>query len=197
MVETLLLRQTKRRRARKLARFYGILTVFVFSVYFCAGFFLHPLFLVSDVREKIRAVSLTNELSPLATDAEKDQDLAKDIEAVDYDVAQAYFDEDIRYLVTKKSKSGFTIFLNKKAPRELEFSWVALAVKGGKTFHSEAVKESTGNVKDISVAPIEMTSSELEVSPSDSVTNPATGDIPVGDTLIDSPVISDPVAPSE
>ena len=52
-------RQQKQRRARKLARFYGILTVFVFSVYFLAGFFLHPLFLVSDIREKIRAVADT------------------------------------------------------------------------------------------------------------------------------------------
>ena len=46
-------------RARKLARLYGILTVFVFSFYFLAGFFLHPLFLVSDVREKIRAIADT------------------------------------------------------------------------------------------------------------------------------------------
>ncbi len=59
MEAKLIPRQQKRRRARKLARFYGILTVFVFSVYFLAGFFLHPLFLVSDIREKIRAVADT------------------------------------------------------------------------------------------------------------------------------------------
>lgn len=44
---------------RKLARLHGLLTVFVFGVYFSAGFFLHPSFLVSDIREKIRAVADT------------------------------------------------------------------------------------------------------------------------------------------
>lgn len=44
-------------RARKYTRLYGILTTLVFSIYFSAGFFLHPSFLVSDIREKIRAVA--------------------------------------------------------------------------------------------------------------------------------------------
>ncbi len=49
----------RRLRIRKLARAHGLLTVLVFSVYFAAGFFLHPSFLVSDVREKARAIADT------------------------------------------------------------------------------------------------------------------------------------------
>lgn len=49
----------QRSRIRKLARLHGLLTLFVFSVYFSAGFFLHPSFLMSDIREKIRAVADT------------------------------------------------------------------------------------------------------------------------------------------
>lgn len=46
-------------RIRKLARAHGVLTMLVFSVYFSAGLFLHPTFLVSDVREKITVMADT------------------------------------------------------------------------------------------------------------------------------------------
>lgn len=46
-------------RARKLARLYGIATTLVLSVYFSAGFFLHPTFLISDIREKIHVFADT------------------------------------------------------------------------------------------------------------------------------------------
>ena len=49
----------RRLRIRKLARAHGLLTMLVFSVYFSAGFFLHPSFLVSDVREKVSAIADT------------------------------------------------------------------------------------------------------------------------------------------
>ena len=49
----------RRLRIHKLARAHGLLTVLVFSVYFSAGFFLHPSFLVSDVREKVGAIADT------------------------------------------------------------------------------------------------------------------------------------------
>jgi len=41
---------------------------------------------------------------------------------------------NITYLVTRKSTKGFTILLNKPAPTDLRFSWIALAVKNAKTF---------------------------------------------------------------
>ena len=44
------------------------------------------------------------------------------------------FAENLQYLVTRKSVRGFTIVVSKSAPRELQFSWIALAVKGAKVF---------------------------------------------------------------
>jgi fibronectin-binding autotransporter adhesin len=44
------------------------------------------------------------------------------------------FADDIKFLVTDKNEQGFTIVLNRPAEHEVKFSWVALAVKGAKTF---------------------------------------------------------------
>ena len=48
--------------------------------------------------------------------------------------AQAVFANGVTYLVTNKSDNGFTILLNKPAPADVTFSWIALAVNGAKTF---------------------------------------------------------------
>ncbi len=55
-------------------------------------------------------------------------------------VSEALFDQDIRFLITKKSVKGFTIILNKPAPRDVQFSWIALAVKGARTATSSQVQ---------------------------------------------------------
>ena len=49
---------------------------------------------------------------------------------------QLLFDSDIRYIVSNKSAKGFTIRLNKPAPFDVQFSWMALAIKDAKTFFS-------------------------------------------------------------
>jgi hypothetical protein len=41
---------------------------------------------------------------------------------------------DVRYIISNKSVHGFTIRLNAKAPEDIRFSWIALAVKDAKTF---------------------------------------------------------------
>jgi hypothetical protein len=46
----------------------------------------------------------------------------------------AIFDLDIRYIVTRVSTTGFVIRLNKPAPFDVEFDWLALAVKNPKIF---------------------------------------------------------------
>jgi hypothetical protein len=46
---------------------------------------------------------------------------------------EAIFNNDVRFLITKKSTKGFTITLNKPAPRDIQFSWITLAVKGART----------------------------------------------------------------
>ncbi len=50
----------------------------------------------------------------------------------------AYPESNLRFIVTEKSERGFTIFLNQAAPRDLQFSWVALAVHDSKTYRSQS-----------------------------------------------------------
>jgi len=49
---------------------------------------------------------------------------------------EAIFVDDVRYVVTGVSPTGFTIRLNKPAPGDITFSWIALAVKNPKLFES-------------------------------------------------------------
>ncbi|MDO8496095.1 MAG: hypothetical protein Q7S43_01435, partial [bacterium] len=46
------------------------------------------------------------------------------------------FSNDIRHIITNKSTKGFTVKLNKPAPFDIQFSWIALAIKNAKTFFS-------------------------------------------------------------
>lgn len=46
------------------------------------------------------------------------------------------FANNISYVITAKSTKGFTILLNKPAPIDINFSWIALAVKNPKIFSS-------------------------------------------------------------
>jgi hypothetical protein len=79
-------------------------------------------------RQPIVAVTLTNDKSPLL-DGKADDSLKADVALVEEDYLNKIFDTDVKYIVTEKSENGFTIVLNKKAPDDLQFSWVAVAVK--------------------------------------------------------------------
>jgi hypothetical protein len=46
------------------------------------------------------------------------------------------FNNDIRYVVTRKSVNGFTILLNKNATSDIKFSWTAFIVKDPNVFFS-------------------------------------------------------------
>ena len=50
---------------------------------------------------------------------------------------QAIFGKDIRFLIANASTTGFTIFLNKAVDEDVEFNWIALAVKGAKKHESK------------------------------------------------------------
>ncbi|MDQ5952250.1 MAG: hypothetical protein QG626_377, partial [Patescibacteria group bacterium] len=54
------------------------------------------------------------------------QALAADLAATQ----AAYLSGDIRYVITEKSETGFTIVLSQPATVDLHFSWIALAIKG-------------------------------------------------------------------
>ena len=50
--------------------------------------------------------------------------------------AQTFLAEGVTYVVTNKSKFGFTIVLSKPAPSDVKMSWTALAVRNATTFMS-------------------------------------------------------------
>ncbi|MFH1455274.1 MAG: tail fiber domain-containing protein, partial [bacterium] len=54
-------------------------------------------------------------------------------------VGDSIFNNDIRYIITKKSTKGFTILLNKNTSEDITFSWIALAVKNAKTSEFNSV----------------------------------------------------------
>ncbi|MBX4200195.1 hypothetical protein KW790_01930 [Candidatus Parcubacteria bacterium] len=90
----------------------------------------------------------------------------------------AIFDNDIRYIVTKKSVHGFTILLNKPAPGDVGFSWTAFATKGGTLFTS----------RDVTVSPIVVETSVLPDASGTSTTTSTTTTEISGDASTVSPV---------
>jgi hypothetical protein len=81
---------------------------------------------------------------------------------IDDTEASELFGNDVRFIVTSKDQTGFTILLNKNAPRDIRFSWNALSVKDPAVF--ESVFE--GLIIDPIPDPIE----DEEVSPEDTPT---------------------------
>jgi hypothetical protein len=55
---------------------------------------------------------------------------------VDDTEANTLFSNDVRFIIVGKDQTGFTILLNKNAPRDVRFSWNALAVKDPSIFES-------------------------------------------------------------
>jgi hypothetical protein len=85
--------------------------------------------------QPVIAANLTNDADPSAktiTDSAQLQVL----EDIQQQQAQAMFSSNIQFAVINKNENGFTIYLNKPATQNLEFSWIALAVLNAQTFSS-------------------------------------------------------------
>jgi hypothetical protein len=50
---------------------------------------------------------------------------------------QEFFGNDVRFLISNASTTGFTIFINKPTDKDIHFNWIALAVKNAKLFTSQ------------------------------------------------------------
>jgi hypothetical protein len=57
-------------------------------------------------------------------------------DAIDDAIATELFNAGVQSIVVEKDTTGFTILLNKNAPRDIRFSWSALAVRDPKVFES-------------------------------------------------------------
>jgi hypothetical protein len=87
------------------------------------------------LEQPIVNVTLTVDSDPLLkteTDTNKIQEI-KDAQA---QTIKDLFAANVQFLVVNKSEKGFTITLKDKATQDINFSWVALAVKNAKTFFS-------------------------------------------------------------
>ena len=63
---------------------------------------------------------------------------------------QALFGNDVRFLITNATTTGFTIILNKPAPEDIHFNWIALMVKDARTVESA----TSTPVVDLPVEPV-------------------------------------------
>jgi prepilin-type N-terminal cleavage/methylation domain-containing protein len=111
---------------------------------------------------------------------------------------EAIFNQDIRFLITNKSKKGFTITLNKPVSEDVQFSWIALAVKGAKTFESEEIKSENQNVQNTTpVTPIINEAPKQEVNNNSTTTvnqtNTVSSSTPSSNTPAVAPETQQPV----
>ncbi|MBX4216200.1 hypothetical protein KW797_04620, partial [Candidatus Parcubacteria bacterium] len=91
------------------------------------------------------------------------------------------FDENIAFLVTKRTVHGFTIRLNKKAPADISFNWMAIAVKDSKEFTSRSVDGEATPVVSASETPIATTTPPADTAtstPDTATSTPETATVP-------------------
>jgi hypothetical protein len=127
-----------------------------------------------------------------SSQAQADPETAKRLQAKQEQAAQNLFDAGVQYVVINSNRKEFTILLNKAAPKDITFSWIALAVKNVKIAlpqDNENEMEDSGEVagaatssddnspasEESSVAPPEESS---ENSPTDSESNNPPADSP-------------------
>jgi len=88
------------------------------------------------IKEGTRKVEVVFDAPYIATPVVNTTISYEDTDNVTEDNVDSYFADDIKSLVINKTKNGFTIIINKNAPRDVKFSWNALQVKDAKIFES-------------------------------------------------------------
>ena len=120
-------------------------------------------------------------------------------------VEHAIFENDIRYLVSKKSTNGFTIKLNKPAPADVTFSWIALAVQDARIILSTssvatttpvAIPESSSTTSLVDESSVTSSTPATSTPPDDSSTPPtdSSTSTPLNEPAV-TPPPSEPSAP--
>ncbi|MBI2550762.1 hypothetical protein HYV73_00235 [Candidatus Uhrbacteria bacterium] len=79
------------------------------------------------------------------------------------------FGSGLRYIVTNKSKLGFNISIDVDAPQELNFSWIALAVKDGNISRNNGI--TNGRAPSAEADPVHRTEPEAESVPAEAETS--------------------------
>ncbi len=94
--------------------------------------------------QPIVTVTPTNDRNILLEDGEADESLQNDIQALENQYQETFFESDIKYLITNKHKNGFTIVLNGSAPQDMAFSWAAFAVEDSSISYSDEAPVEEG-----------------------------------------------------
>jgi hypothetical protein len=116
-------------------------------------------------------------------------------------IEDAIFSQDVRFIVTGRSVHGFTIKLNKAAPADITFSWLALAAKNSKLFTSAAIEAAppvpAPVVNPAPVLPVSETIQETAAvsSTTEPVIEPATTTPAVEPEVVTEPAVAPVVAP--
>ena len=84
-----------------------------------------------EVRIDFESPYLATPVVNISVTFEKNKDEDDEIFTV-----EDYFDEEIEFVVYDKDETGFSIILNKNAPEDISFSWIALAVRDPQIFES-------------------------------------------------------------
>ncbi len=145
------------------------------------------------IKEGVRKVEVVFDAQYIATPV-VNVSISFEDDEIDETAADELFTAGIQSIVMNKSASGFTILLNKNAPRDIRFSWSVLSVKNVKIFESlvpgliiETDDPVVDNPSDDTVGDIP-TDDPVVDTPTDDIT----GDTPTGDPVIDTPT-DDPV----
>lgn len=120
------------------------------------------------IEQPVVSAAMTLEVDPNIfdeSDVVKNKQLNKDQEAH----ALELFEKDIQALIIKKNNKGFTIIINKPAPRDIKFSWVALAVKNPKLFSSDESKEIESKIESIEEVASDGMLENVDLSPAPQV----------------------------
>ncbi len=104
------------------------------------------------------------------------------------DTAQ-FFASDLSFIIKNKSTHGFTIVLNKPAPADVSFSWMAMSIKNAQTSFSEESAQASADLPIF--APPASIENALSTSSQDVVTSTASdfslsSTTPAGDPPIES-----------
>jgi hypothetical protein len=91
------------------------------------------------------------------------------------------FNNNMSYVITKKSKTGFSITLNKSAPTDMTFSWIALAIKDARIDISKPVDQGPQVI---------ITDVVIPITPPDQTTSTTTPPITPVTSTTTPPIIS-------
>lgn len=101
-------------------------------------------------------VNATLSLNEAKEASDATQEKIAELQKAEDELTEKLFASGVQYFITKKNVHGFTILLNKALGEDVQFSWMALAVKNPRIFGAEehSAKSETGIIDNNSAGPV-------------------------------------------